>query len=74
MSERTIFASSRNYSSTHRLRDACRKAGVSLSSRGEVIHGGAVVGTYELAGGVIVVRDIALDSPLIAALDLRQVG
>ena len=68
----TIFAS-RSLWSPKKLNNACRKHGVHLSDPGEVILAGGVVGSYQWAGGCLVVRDIAHDSPLAAAFDLRQV-
>jgi hypothetical protein len=38
-----------------------------------VIHDGEIVGTYELAGGILVIRDIAHDSPLVTAFEMRKV-
>ena len=54
----TIFAS-RALWTPRRLNDACRKHGVILSDRsGEVIVGGEVVGSFELAGGALVLHDV----------------
>jgi hypothetical protein len=68
----TVFASARNWTPV-RINAACRQHGVGLTDRGEVILAGEVVGSYELAGGVLVIRDIAHDSPLVGIFDLRQV-
>ena len=69
----TNFAS-RALWTKRRLNDACRKHGIILSDRsGEVIVGGEVVGSFELAGGALVFHDIDHRSPLVGIFDLRQV-
>jgi hypothetical protein len=69
----TLFASARNYSSPKRIAEAARKAGVVLTDRGDVLVDGEVVGSYELAGGILVVHDASPYAPWLAALGLRQV-
>jgi hypothetical protein len=69
----TPFASAKNYSILRRLGDDCKKAGVSLTSRGEVVVGGSIVGSYELAGGVLVMHDVPRDAAWLSTLALRQV-
>jgi hypothetical protein len=72
--ETTVFASGRLWSSPKRLNDACRKHGIALTERGEVIHDGKLVATYGLAGVALVLRGLVPTSPLVRAFDLRKVG
>jgi hypothetical protein len=69
----TTFASAKDYSILRRLGEDCRKAGVRLTARGEVIVGGDVVGTYELSAGVLVMHGVPIDARWLAAPGLRQV-
>jgi hypothetical protein len=69
----TVFAAARNWTPA-RINAACRKHGVALTDRGEVIYEGQIVGSYELAGGVLVMHGIAYDSPLVEIFEMRQVG
>lgn len=68
----TLFASRDTWTS-RRLNAVCRKRGVSLSERnGDVIFHGQVVGSFELAGGTLVLHDIDESSPLIGIFDLQR--
>lgn len=68
----TLYASRETWT-PRRLNALCRKHGVGLVERsGEVIVDGRVVGTYELAGGTLVVHDMDESSPLVAIFDLQR--
>jgi hypothetical protein len=68
----TLYVSNRDWT-PRRANAVCRRHGISLTSRGEVIFNGQIVATYELAAGTLVLHGLELGSPLIAALDLRPV-
>ena len=68
----TMFAS-RALWTARRLNKVCKAHRVHLSERGQVVLGGAVVGSFELAGGALVFHGIAHKSPLIDIFDLQQV-
>jgi hypothetical protein len=68
----TMFAS-RALWTARRLNKVCQDHGVHLSERGEVVLGGAVVGSFEIAGGALVFHEIDSESPLVDIFDLQQV-
>ena len=68
----TLFVSNRDWT-PRRASAVCRRHGINLTDRGEVIFNGQIVATYELAAGTLVLHGLLPSSPLIAALDLRPV-
>ena len=68
----TLFVSDHDWT-PRRLASVCRRHGISLTPRGELILDGEIVATYELAAGTLVLHGLAPGSPLVAVLFLRPV-
>ena len=52
-------------------RSVCRRHGLNLTERGEVVRDGEVLAHFELAGGTLVLHGLRPGSPLVPALHLR---
>ena len=63
----TIFVSDLDWMA----RAVCRRHGLNLTERGQVVRGGEVVAHYEVAFGTLALHGLPAKSPLVPALHLR---